>query len=53
MSPSVQCHHALALLYYYSNQTGEALKIWTGIYDKELADPQFPGFSYVIEFLSK
>ncbi|CAI8050652.1 Transforming growth factor-beta receptor-associated protein 1 [Geodia barretti] len=48
-----KCYHALALLYYYSNQTNEALGIWTRIYDKQLSDSQFPGFSYIIEFLSK
>jgi tetratricopeptide (TPR) repeat protein len=48
-----QCYHALALLYYYSNQTREALSMWTRIYDKELTDPRFPGLSYIIEFLSK
>jgi hypothetical protein len=48
-----KCYHAQALLYYFSNQTNEALKIWTRIYDKELTDPQFPGFTYIIEFLSK
>jgi hypothetical protein len=41
----------LALLHYYSNQTNEALRIWTRIYDKELSDSQFPGFSYIIEFI--
>ena len=27
--------------------------MWTKIYDKELSDSQFPGFNYIIEFLSK
>ena len=27
--------------------------MWTKIHDKELSDSQFPGFNYIIEFLSK
>lgn len=65
-----QCYHALALLYYYSNQASQALSIWTKwvgsflatpndhthcfrISDGELTDKDFPGFGFIVDFLSK
>ncbi|XP_064384439.1 transforming growth factor-beta receptor-associated protein 1 homolog isoform X2 [Halichondria panicea] len=48
-----KCHHALGLLYYYSNQASKALNIWTRISDEELTDKDFPGFGYIVDFLSK
>lgn len=47
------CFHALGLLFYYSNQSSDAISIWTRIADKELTDQDFPGFTFIINFLAK
>ncbi|XP_065844821.1 transforming growth factor-beta receptor-associated protein 1-like [Oscarella lobularis] len=45
-------HHAVALMHCSNNDAKSALDTWKSIVDGELTDESFPGFSYIVEFLS-
>ncbi|XP_053384249.1 transforming growth factor-beta receptor-associated protein 1-like [Mercenaria mercenaria] len=45
-------HHALALLYKYHGDNDKALNIWTRLVNGDIQDQLFPGFEFVVNFLS-
>lgn len=45
-------HHALALLYKYHGDNDRALNVWTRLVNGDIKDELFPGFEYVVNFLS-
>ncbi|ELU08757.1 hypothetical protein CAPTEDRAFT_183936 [Capitella teleta] len=47
------CHHAIALLHCVHGDNTHALKIWTQIVDGELQDDSFPGFNFIVDFITK
>ncbi|XP_033102642.1 transforming growth factor-beta receptor-associated protein 1-like [Anneissia japonica] len=47
-----KCHHALATLSRYHGDNESALQIWVKLVDGQLQDNSFPGFDFVIDFMS-
>ncbi|XP_060603083.1 transforming growth factor-beta receptor-associated protein 1-like [Ruditapes philippinarum] len=47
-----QRHHALGLLYKYHGDNDKALNIWTRLVNGDIQDELFPGFEFVVNFLS-
>lgn len=45
-------HHALALLYRYHGENDKALNIWSRLVNGDIKDDFFPGFEFVVNFLS-
>ncbi|XP_052801707.1 transforming growth factor-beta receptor-associated protein 1-like [Mya arenaria] len=45
-------HHALAMLCKYHGDNDKALNIWSRLVNGEIKDDLFPGFEFVVNFLS-